>query len=85
MKVTIWFVSSVHEGGGYCFWTKKEALAFVKNEGGRLRKIESQGLEDYDWEITKEVIEGSTKSVCSRLVNWGIECAGGHTESWLMA
>jgi len=40
MKVTIWLVENWHEGGGYCFWTKKEALAFVKEEGGGIRTDE---------------------------------------------
>jgi len=84
MKVTIWNVSSVHESGGYCFWTIKEALAFIKERGGRIRTDESQDFDKYPWTLEKKVIEGSTQRVCSELVNTGIECAGGHLESWLM-
>ena len=85
MKVTVWLVETLHESGGYCFWTKKEALAFVKKEDGGLRTDESQDYDEYPWSIEKKVIVGSTRRVCSELVNWGIHCAGGHEESWGMA
>jgi len=86
MKVTIWIVKTVHESGGYCFWTKKEALEYIKKwgNGGRIRTDESQDDDEYPWSIEKEVIVGSTRSVCSELVNWGVECAGGHEETWAM-
>ena len=75
MKVTIWNVSDLGQSCGYCFWTKKEAFAFVHKNAF---------YEEYGWSIEKEVIEGSTRHVCSELVNTGIECAGGHVEDWMM-
>ena len=85
MKVTIWLVETVNESGGYCFWTKKEALEFVKKEVGGLRTHYLQDNDKHPWSIEKQVISGSTRIVCKELVNWGIFCAGGHGECWEMA
>jgi len=76
MKVTVWKVhdncANWHE---YIAWTKKEAMVLK-------RKLAKEVGDHFS--IEKIVIEGTTQSVCTDLINLAIEISGGHAYSWRM-